>query len=209
MPNTSQTAITTIAAEQQPVFNAISADITRQGYSVQPQALPPTLSTALAQQALAYSDALQPAGIGRQQLHRHKAAIRGDSTRWINPATPAQRHWLNWAAALQQTINRQLFLGLREFESHFAHYPVGAAYQRHYDTFSGPTNRKLSLLTYLNQNWPATAGGELVLYAGDNDTTGQRVLPQAGTVVVFLSADFPHEVLPATQGRWSIAGWFY
>jgi SM-20-related protein len=35
-----------------------------------------------------------------------------------------------------------------------------------------------------------------------------RVAPECGKLVIFLSEDFPHEVLPATQLRQSIAGWF-
>lgn len=34
------------------------------------------------------------------------------------------------------------------------------------------------------------------------------VLPQAGTLMVFMSAQWPHEVLPATRDRLSITGWF-
>jgi len=34
------------------------------------------------------------------------------------------------------------------------------------------------------------------------------VLPQLGTLVVFLSEEFPHEVLAAQRDRYSIAGWF-
>jgi SM-20-related protein len=47
-----------------------------------------------------------------------------------------------------------------------------------------------------------------VLYRGDDDSTGIRVVPLHGTVVVFLSEEFPHEVLPAHRDRHSIAGWF-
>jgi SM-20-related protein len=34
------------------------------------------------------------------------------------------------------------------------------------------------------------------------------VIPNVGTVVVFLSEEFPHEVLPALRDRYAIAGWF-
>jgi SM-20-related protein len=34
------------------------------------------------------------------------------------------------------------------------------------------------------------------------------VAPQAGTLMVFMSAQWPHEVLPATRDRLSITGWF-
>ena len=48
----------------------------------------------------------------------------------------------------------------------------------------------------------------MVLYADSEDRKGTRVLPKKGTFVVFLSEDFPHEVLPATRTRHSVAGWF-
>ena len=32
--------------------------------------------------------------------------------------------------------------------------------------------------------------------------------PEGGSLVVFLSAELPHEVLPASRERMSIAGWF-
>jgi SM-20-related protein len=34
------------------------------------------------------------------------------------------------------------------------------------------------------------------------------VLPQAGSLLLFLSADMPHEVLPASRDRLSLTGWF-
>ena len=36
----------------------------------------------------------------------------------------------------------------------------------------------------------------------------ELVLPELGTLVIFLSEDIPHEVLPAMRDRYSIAGWF-
>jgi len=34
------------------------------------------------------------------------------------------------------------------------------------------------------------------------------VPPLAGTLVTFLSGEFPHEVLPTTRERLSVTGWF-
>ncbi|MNF18077.1 hypothetical protein D3C80_2219580 [compost metagenome] len=34
------------------------------------------------------------------------------------------------------------------------------------------------------------------------------VMPTGGCLVVFLSGDVPHEVLPASRDRLSITGWF-
>ena len=66
----------------------------------------------------------------------------------------------------------------------------------------------VSTVVYLNQNWGAEDGGELVLYRDDADQEGIKVTPLMGTIVVFLSEEFPHEVLPANRDRFSIAGWY-
>jgi SM-20-related protein len=105
-------------------------------------------------------------------------------------------------------LNQRLFLGLFSFESHYAHYAPGAYYKRHYDAFRGEANRVLSVVCYLNPNWSASDGGELVLYRDEQDREGLKVVPLYGTVVVFLSEEFPHEVLPASRDRYSVAGWF-
>ena len=94
------------------------------------------------------------------------------------------------------------------FESHFAHYAEGDFYKRHLDAFRGECNRVLSVVVYLNQNWQPDDGGELVIQVSDIEEDVIKVTPAFGTMVVFLSEQFPHEVLPARCDRYSIAGWF-
>lgn len=48
----------------------------------------------------------------------------------------------------------------------------------------------------LNEAWQTEHGGALRLYLADQ--TELDVLPSAGTLVLFISAELPHEVLPAT-----------
>jgi len=71
----------------------------------------------------------------------------------------------------------------------------------------GARNRIVSSVTYLTPDWNDSDAGHLVLYDGD-ELEIQRVLPQAGTLVLFMSEDIPHEVLPPTRPRSSIAGWY-
>ena len=59
---------------------------------------------------------------------------------------------------------------------------------------------------YLNKQWQEGDGGQLVLYCDEQDTKGIHIQPTFGTVVVFLSDEFPHEVLPSQRTRLSIAG---
>ena len=53
----------------------------------------------------------------------------------------------------------------------------------------------------------ATAG-ELVLYHPVSDEIMEIVTPDFGKMVIFLSEEFPHEVLPAQTKRYSLTGWF-
>lgn len=192
------------------LFNRIADDIRTCGYSVQTDALPAEFTQALLSTLQTFQpDQLKPAGVGRADQHIANAAIRRDAISWIESDAGAQGQWLEFARQLQQHLNRSLMLGLFSFESHFAHYAPGAFYKTHVDAFKGQANRVLSVVYYLNEAWGAKDGGEMMLYS---DTQPDQILctitPQAGTLVVFLSEEFPHEVLPALRDRYSIAGWY-
>jgi SM-20-related protein len=191
------------------LFEAIADDIEAQGYSIRPGALPEEIADSLYnhQQCLSpgmYTDA----GIGRGALYLRNEFVRTDEICWISGDSHAGELWLLWASRLQDYLNRKLFLGLFSFESHFAHYAAGDYYKRHYDAFRGQANRVLSIVVYLNPGWTNSDSGELILYAGDHDRIGTKIPPLYGTVVIFLSEEFPHEVVPAKRDRYSVAGWF-
>lgn len=192
---------------QELVFEYVAQALQNHGLCVLEDALPEGLGESLLNQCRDGAGFVA-AGVGRGPDNLTDQRIRSDSTRWITGETTAEQTWNQWLSALQQYLNRRLFLGLFSVESHFAHYAPGAYYERHLDAFIGKTNRVLTLVTYLNADWQASDGGELVIYKDADDNLGQRVLPQMGTVVIFLSEEFPHEVLPAKADRYSIAGWF-
>lgn len=203
------TSLTSDGLVDETLFEIIAQDIDRQGYSIRPGALTDSMMAALYSH-LQYMDEekFRNAGIGRGDGYSENAFVRTDEICWITGNTDAGQQWLNWTARLQAYLNRRLFLGLFSFESHFAHYAPGDYYRRHYDAFQGEANRVLSLVIYLNAGWGNADGGELVVYSGDEDKEGIKVVPLWGTLVSFLSEEFPHEVLPATRDRYSIAGWF-
>ncbi|RDB44141.1 2OG-Fe(II) oxygenase [Halomonas sp. DQ26W] len=158
---------------------------------------------------LAESEALESAGIGRGQQHTLRRDIRGDAIHWLDRASLAQRRYLEAMAELQRELNQALFLGLFEYEAHFAHYPPGAFYKRHLDSFQGRANRVISTVGYLNPAWPVDGGGEMVIFADDDPQREvARVPPAAGNFACFLSESIAHEVLPTRLPRASIAGWF-
>lgn len=212
-------AQTIISADDPLVFEAlfelISHDIIEKGYSIRPQALPENLTTLLLQRIKELPEEnFKRAGIGRAKDHTINDFIRTDEICWINGHSCAGSAWINWAGLLQTYLNKRLFLGLFSFESHFSHYAEGDFYKKHKDAFKGEGNRVLSVVVYLNQNWSRDDGGELVIY--DQSLTNSTIIahnkitvtPSFGTIVVFLSEEFPHEVLPALRDRYAIAGWF-
>jgi SM-20-related protein len=158
---------------------------------------------------LSANQALSEAGVGRGDQHQLRRDIRGDAIHWLDRESQAQRHYLALMAELQQQINRALYLGLFEFEAHFAEYPPGAFYKRHVDSFQGRANRIVSTVLYLNPDWPDDGGGEMAIYSEDDESREvARIRPETGTFVCFLSDRTPHAVLPTRCPRASIAGWF-
>lgn len=195
--------------DPQSLFAKIASDLSEQGYSIQLQALPPQMSEALYGQVTQLQEReFSRAGIGRQAEFQKNQFIRRDEICWIDGSTAIGQHWLDWTAQLQSYLNQRLFLGLFSFESHYAHYAPGDFYKRHFDAFHGQSNRVLTVVTYLNPNWQKEDGGQMVLYRNQEDNVGIQILPTMGTVAVFLSEEFPHEVLPAMRDRYSIAGWY-
>jgi len=150
------------------------------------------------------------AGVGRGVARVARSDIRGDRTLWLDEKVPAiaERAFWQTVRSLRVVLNRTLFMGLSEFECHYALYPPGAFYLRHRDQFRGSASsgvRVVSCVLYLNDGWKASDGGALRIYCDDDV---REVMPAGGTLVCFLSERFEHEVLPATRERLSIAGWF-
>ena len=192
------------------LYDTIADALVDQGYYHSTAALPdlPTLALQQRIQQLDAEDAMQRAGIGRDQDHQLNSDIRRDKIRWLRQSNAAEAAYLDWMDGLRQGINRRLFMGLFDYECHFAHYPAGAFYKQHLDAFKGRTNRVLTTVFYLNDHWQKDQGGELLLYNDEGDRLLEQVLPETGTLLVFLSDRFPHEVLPTQRDRYSIAGWF-
>jgi SM-20-related protein len=151
---------------------------------------------------------LQRAGIGRGDTHQINRDIRRDSIYWLDRGSPAQTTYLAQMAELQYQLNRGLFLGLLEYESHYALYKEGGFYKKHLDSFRGHANRMVTTVLYLNPDWQADGGGELVIYNESSSEKLATITPEMGKLVVFMSEQIPHEVLPTQHPKVSVAGWF-
>jgi SM-20-related protein len=192
------------------LFEQIAHDLHLHGVSIQQlnEQEPALIALVERLNLLSQSD-FHKAGIGRNEDHIKADNVRRDKIHWLDVSDPHESLFLSYMQDLKTYLNRRLFMGLFSYECHFAHYDQGAFYKKHVDAFKGEANRILSTVLYLNPDWQQGDGGELVVYDPDNtDQVLNVVSPSFGTLVTFLSEDFPHEVLPAQKARYSIAGWF-
>ncbi|WP_265942439.1 2OG-Fe(II) oxygenase [Dechloromonas sp. A34] len=150
----------------------------------------------------------QPAGIGRGAANQRRESIRGDLISWFDLADHTDRAYLAWMEELRLGLNAALFLGLFDYECHYAIYGSGAGYAKHSDVLNGARQRVLSTVLYLNEGWQEGDGGQLRLFDPTGDGVIATIQPEFGTMVIFLSEVFPHQVLTANRQRRSIAGWF-
>lgn len=145
------------------------------------------------------------AGIGKQVLFQVDKSIRGDYIQWLdkNSEEPIIHQFLDEIHQLKDYLNQTCYLGLKDFETHFAIYPENTFYKRHVDRFQQNAHRVLSFVLYLNINWQQGDGGELALYLDDET---QIIEPLAGRLLLFRS-EMEHEVLLAHKPRYSVTGW--
>ena len=201
-------------------FDALAQGLAEPGYAVMADFLSPALALTLAAEVQAHwhAGAFRPAGVGRGAGWVQRPDIRSDEVFWVEGGdlSPALATALGKLDALKQYLNRTLFAGLEDFEVHMARYARGAFYARHIDQFEDTTRRAISVVLYLNHQWRRQDGGTLRLWttaapgrqAPNSKTPFIEVLPEAGTLVVFRSADFWHEVRRARRTRLSLTGWF-
>ncbi|HDM8196795.1 TPA: 2OG-Fe(II) oxygenase [Vibrio harveyi] len=153
-------------------------------------------------------DDWKKARIGRNDDVTRIETIRSDKIQWLKRDMGAPvASFLDKMEEIRLEANRHFFLGLFEYEAHFAKYEKGDFYQKHLDCFKGNENRRLTTVFYMNESWSEEDAGELVVY-DLNDNKIATIPPRSGRLFVFLSEQFPHEVLPTNAERFSIAGWF-
>lgn len=199
-------------------FKSTALALQRDGYAVVPDFITPLLAGELAHECNAQNLAslLRPALVGHGTQRQRAELIRGDHTNWFDPLamSEAQTEFWDQMQALRRDLNQRLLLGLEAFETHYALYPPGSRYRRHRDRFRDDDLRVLSMVCYLNEDWLESDGGALRLYLHALQTDApaaeifRDIFPHSGTLIVFLSDEFEHEVLPATRNRLSMAGWF-
>lgn len=192
--------------------NDIAEALLHQGFAIKKDFIDTDLAASLARDARdAYSAGrFHAAGVGGKTAHALRSDIRGDHILWLDtPVSGAQRDYLARMEALRLAINERLYLGLFDFECHFARYPPGSFYQRHVDRFRDDFRRTVSAVLYLNEIWDPDWGGSLRIYESEAaQASFLDIAPLGGTLVCFRSDSISHEVLMTSRERLSLTGWF-
>jgi SM-20-related protein len=179
------------------------------GYIVLEHALPDELlARLLARCQNDDTERFSAAHVGRGADKKQIKSLRGDAISWLDEADETDHDYLALMESLRSGLNQSLYLGLFDYECHYAIYASGAGYAKHSDVLVGKKNRILTTVLYLNEAWQAADGGELQVYDPTGDKVIATVLPKFGTMIIFLSEMFPHEVLISQRTRRSMAGWF-
>ncbi|MFD1316717.1 2OG-Fe(II) oxygenase [Namhaeicola litoreus] len=151
---------------------------------------------------------MNPAGIGKKFDYQKNTEVRGDLIKWINNNTTDffEKAFLDQVQNFINHLNSTCYTSINDFEFHYAIYDVGSFYKRHLDQFKTDRGRKFSLVTYLNDDWKKSDGGNLSLYLEDEKI--ENVFPYGGRSIFFKSDELEHEVHPShNRKRFSIAGW--
>ena len=192
------------------LYPSIASSLAKDGYIVLTNFLPSQIIQQLYDHVIALpNESFQQARVGSKNNLQLNKNVRNDKSLWLCEQHPIEKNYLAIMEECRIQLNKRLFLGLQRFEAHFSFYKTGAFYQRHIDSFQDQSHRIISSVFYLNPDWSDDNGGELILYEPDSDNILSIIRPHFGTMVLFLSEEFSHEVLPTKYDRYSIAGWFH
>jgi SM-20-related protein len=146
------------------------------------------------------------AGVGNETIMDTKQQMRGDKIYWMDKShdNTFEQQFLKQVESFIERLNSTCYTGINGYEFHYAVYGQGAGYKRHKDQFKNDSNRKYSLINYLNNDWLEADGGQLLVYQKEEV---QKIQPQSQTAVFFKSDEMEHEVVKANRSRMSITGW--
>ena len=149
---------------------------------------------------------LKMAGTGNGEKLTHNIAVRSDKIYWLDKHNnnEFENDFLKQMEAFIQYLNMTCYAGITDCEFHYSLYQKGSFYLKHIDQFKNNSNRVYSLISYLNNDWQAADGGELLIYQENNN---QKISPTQGKTVMFKSNELVHEVLVTNKSRMGVTGW--
>jgi SM-20-related protein len=149
---------------------------------------------------------LKTAGIGNDDKFQKVETVRGDQIYWLDRQNQSdiQDGFLDQMDGFVRYLNQTCYTGITSYEFHYAHYGPGSFYKRHLDQFENNSDRRFSMISYLNDNWQQGDGGELSV---EQDGPDLAISPVLGKTVFFKSDELSHEVLLTHKPRLSVTGW--
>lgn len=170
--------------------------------------LPEDLANRLRQKifSLHETQSMHAAGIGNDVVVVTDVKVRGDEIYWLDRShnDPLENEFLDLIDAYVQYLNSSCYTGITGYEFHYTLYKEGSFYKRHLDQFQTDQSRQFSMITYLNEDWKSSDGGELLIQL---EGAEQSVSPTHRKAVFFKSNELEHEVLITHADRLSITGW--
>ncbi len=149
---------------------------------------------------------LVAAGTGNADKLTHNVAVRSDSIYWLDKThdDKYENEFFSQIEDFIRYLNMSCYAGITDYEFHYSLYEIGSFYKKHVDQFQNNSDRKYSMISYLNADWIEKDGGELMIHQLNKD---QKISPIQGKTVFFKSNELLHEVLVANQPRLSVTGW--
>lgn len=156
--------------------------------------------------SLQQQDLLQEAGTGNLNAIAYDSAVRSDSIYWLDKKhnNEFENAFFEQIEAFIAYLNESCYTGITGYEFHYSLYEKGDFYLQHFDQFQSNSSRKYSMISYLNEQWTAADGGELLIHQLNNN---QTIAPTQGKTVFFKSDELLHEVVVTQTTRMSITGW--
>jgi SM-20-related protein len=156
--------------------------------------------------SLLHANLMNPAGTGNAKVALQDAAIRGDKIHWLDRKHDNEHEnaFFDLIDAFILHLNNNCYTGINDYEFHYTIYEAGRFYKKHVDQFSNNTNRKYSMIIYLNEDWILADGGQLRIHHEQNT---QDISPLSRKGVFFNSNTTEHEVMVTHKSRMSITGW--
>jgi len=149
---------------------------------------------------------MRGAGIGNALIKDDDQKIRSDKTNWLEDGSKnaAEMEFMDMIRQFIAHLNRTCFTGLNSCEFHYALYEEGTFYKRHKNQLRNDDHRKFSMVSYLNEDWKESDGGQLIIHNGES---AQQISPNNRKAIFFQSDVLEHEVAVANRPRMSVTGW--
>lgn len=156
--------------------------------------------------ALHKKNLLEEASTGNEELRITNNKVRGDAIYWLDRKhnDTYENDFFDRMDAFILYLNKSCYAGITSYEFHYTLYEPGTFYKRHKDQFKNNSSRQFSIISYLNEDWTAEDGGQLLIQLANEE---QLIDPTNGKTVFFKSNELEHEVLHTTKNRMSITGW--